>query len=106
MAQYPKQSYIVQARIKLSKAGIEFTEHNNGIHFKVGEIDFWPTTGKWIDGIDEGRGVQELIKRLTPKRSVGVNKTMTVEQIFQIAVHSKEKSLIGICTAIHKEIYK
>lgn len=84
MAQYPKQSYIDQARKKLSKAGIEWQEFNNGIHFKIGNIDFWPTTGKWIDGMDEGRGIQELIKRLKP-RSAGVSKTMTAEQIFQIA---------------------
>ena len=47
----------------LKVAKIEWTEFNNGYHFKIGKIDFWPTTQKWIDtnyGI-KGTGVEELI---------------------------------------------
>lgn len=103
MAPYPKESYIKQARLKLEKAGIEHQEFNNGIHFKIGKIDFWPTTGKWMDGVDEGRGIQELIKRINPP--VSKVKKLSVEQIFQIAVKSKDRSLEGICVSIHTEIY-
>lgn len=97
----------------LQKAGISFTEHNNGAHLKIGVIDFWPGTGLFRSPDFEGRGVYELIKVLEQLKEglddhiVEVNKKVfTVDQLFNIAAHSKNKSLMGICESLHKEIYK
>lgn len=52
-----------QAINNLAYEGIKYTEHNNGYHFRIGKIDFFPTTGKWLD-IDndiKGNSVSSLI---------------------------------------------
>lgn len=50
-------------KILMSK-NIRFESFNNGYHLRVeGRVDFWPSTGKWIDRkiAKEGRGVFQLI---------------------------------------------
>lgn len=53
----------------LKVAGINFTEHNNGAHLKIGEIDFWPGTGLFKEDDIEGRGVENLIEYIKSKKS-------------------------------------
>lgn len=96
----------------LIKNGIRWKELNNGYHFKIGHINFYPTTGLWQSdniGGDKGRGIDSLIRLLKKNNPIikykdNINQ-LSVEQLFQIASHSKLKSLMGICEAIHKEIY-
>jgi len=61
----------------LSDKGIQFTEHNNGAHLKVGRIDFWPGTGLWKDGNFEDRGVKNLIAYIKSKERKGESFTVT-----------------------------
>lgn len=50
----------------LKRNNIEFTSHNNGIHLKVGDYDFWPSTGMFLHKKTrtKGRGVFKLVKLL------------------------------------------
>ena len=107
-----KDKLKIVASQSLIKAGINWQEFNNGYHWKIGHINFYPTTGLWQSdniGGDKGRGIDSLIRLLRKDNPVvhyrsDINK-LSVDQLFNIASHSKEKSLIGICRAIHKEIY-
>lgn len=97
------------AKATFSKKGIAYQSLNNDMHWKIGTVDFYPTTGLWIDAVNEerGEGYKSLIKYLNPENAVNKPiKTLSIEQIFDIAKKSKDKSLLGICTSIHKEIYK
>jgi hypothetical protein len=95
-----------QARKTLTNAGLDWQSFNDDNHWKVNGIDFWPTTHKWLcpDTQEVQLGIKEFIDYIRPKESK-LNK-LSVDQLFNIASHSKEKSLIGICRALHKEIYK
>lgn len=99
-------------------AKIPYTSLNNDMHWKVIDVDFWPTSLKWQDlkSDKKGVGVFECIEYLrtkypmyvyTPKGIFNLQGVhpLTVDQMFDIACHSKEKSLIGICRTLHKEIY-
>lgn len=50
----------------LTKSGIEFESKNLGAHLIVGQFDFWPGTGLFINRKTgkRGRGVRNLIKLL------------------------------------------
>lgn len=88
------------------KARLQFTSFNEGMHWKIGTVNYYPTTMKWFDEeLDEhGFGVSECIKHI--KSKIKEIKIVTVEEIFEIAKHAKDRSLIGICREIHKGIYK
>lgn len=110
-----KKQYRREARRILVKNGICFDSLNNDLHWKIGSVNFFPTTGLWRDESNEeqGNGVKSLISYLKPKEENKQElnkkyciKKLSVEQLFQIAAHSKDKSLEGICKAIHTEIYK
>lgn len=52
-----------QHYFKLNK--IEYQEFNDGFHWKVGDLDFWPSTHKWQDhknNIYKMEGLEEFIK--------------------------------------------
>lgn len=98
----------------LKERGIHYEEFNNGYHLKIGRIDFWPGTGKFIDPdakneLGIGRGVHNLLQYLTVKQAASTEpailNSMNVDQLFEIAKHSKDKSLYGICESIHAAIY-
>lgn len=101
----------------LTENNIAFEEFNDGAHLKIKAwdfvIDFWPGTGLFRHPQGEGRGVFELIafmkkeEKVQSRHDQGIYKVgiLNVDQIFEIAKKSKDKSLYGICTAIHKEIY-
>jgi hypothetical protein len=100
-----------KARKALNARNIEFESFNDDLHWKIGNIDFYPTSGYWDDRSNgqTGHGHESLIKYIKPKimdGSVIKKSQLTIEQIFQIAIRSKDKSLTGICTEIHKAIYK
>jgi hypothetical protein len=59
-----------EASVKLLRdRGIEFTEHNNGAHLKIGNIDFYPGTGLWINvkARLKRRGVRGPLRHLRDK---------------------------------------
>lgn len=98
----------------LDKNNICYVSLNNDLHWKIGDIDFYPTSGKWIHnkrgkGDDVfGHGILYLLdytKQKCQPKDLGLIKKLSIEQLFNIASHSKDKSLMGICTSIHKEIY-
>ena len=107
------------AKDELLKAGIKYQSLNNDLHWKVGSINFFPTTGRWTDEQknESGQGLKSFIRyikinygMIEPesewKKINSYPNQLTVEQLFQIAAHSKDKSLEGICKEIHKEVYK
>lgn len=103
-----KEKKMSEAAFALKEAGISWNSYNQGMHWKFGTIDFWPSTGKWICSKTDVRGLgyKELIAHVRrPVKKEGM-RSLTVEQIFEIAKHSKDRSLFGICENIHKEIYK
>lgn len=99
----------------LSDHGFNFQSFNNGTHLRINTVDFYPGTSLWkdINGKSD-YGVESLIKYLNKESSESLfpatNKAsvnqLSVEQIFDIAKSSKDRSLYGICESIHKEIYK
>lgn len=63
-----KQSNLEYSTELLRANGIKFESKNNGVHLIVEgkdcKIDFWPSTGKFIDrNGNSGRGVMNVIKR-------------------------------------------
>lgn len=50
----------------LTAAGIEFESKNDGAHLIVGDYDFWPGTGLFVNRKtgEKKRGVGELIRRI------------------------------------------
>ena len=65
----------------LVKNKINFTSYNNGVHLFVShngfEVDFWPTTGKFIfrNSDSKGRGVFKLIKQLNRKEMLCLHRS-------------------------------
>lgn len=95
---------------KLFKAaGFNWESFNNGYHWRVSGIDFYPTTERWIDTKNSfcNVGIESLI-RYVNKRQHALKETvriLTVEQIFEVARTSKKTNLFDICEVIHKAIY-
>lgn len=47
----------------LIEKGVKFTSHNSGSHLKIGDVDFWPSTGLIMrKGQHLGRGFKKLLK--------------------------------------------
>ena len=61
-----KLSNLEQSTNILKEKNINFVSRNNGIHLIVGNFDFYPSTGKFINRISkkDGRGIFNLIKKL------------------------------------------
>lgn len=61
-------SNLVWSTQRLRDLGILFESKNGGIHLIVcGHIDYWPSTGKWIDRKDprkQTRGIDALIRHI------------------------------------------
>lgn len=102
-----KQENINEATRLFKAAGFKWESFNNGFHWKLKGLDFYPSTHRWMDLKNDfkGEGIKEFIKYVQ-KSVKTTQKILTVDQIFDIAKHSKDKSLRGICEAIHKEIYQ
>lgn len=105
-----KRERMIKSIYVLTKSGIPFQSFNNGIHVRIGRIDFYPTKDRWIDGEEEGYGVNELIDHIkensTLMKIVDDVNNLTPEDIFNVAKKSIDQSLFGICETIHKAIYK
>ena len=93
-----------RARTRFDKLGIKYQIFNNGYHFKVQEIDYWPTRDKWQEPETKEiiLGLDKLIEYLKPK---DITK-LTVEQMFTIAKKVYPMNLEKICEALHNAIYK
>lgn len=99
----------------LIKAGIKWVEYNNGLQYKIGNIDFYPTTGKWIQnfkGVKDdifGQGIDTLIPHIIsqsePFQNVKGYYPLTVQQMSKIFIKNEDKSLMEKCEILHKEIY-
>ena len=100
-----KADRISKSRNLLKSNGLKWKEFNNGYYWRINDIDFWPTKDKWMSPLNGEiqHGLIELINFINFNKKE-LNK-LSVDQLFEIACHSKEKSLIGICRALHKEIY-
>lgn len=68
--QAKKEENRIQSMALLEEKGIEVLvlSENNG-HCRIGDYDFWPTTGKFINRKTQqaGRGVFSLLKKLNGK---------------------------------------
>lgn len=100
----------LEATKAFKAAKISFEKLNNGIHWKIGSINFYPTTHKWFDETtgDRGRGLKEVVdflKKQSAEASVIDRRKLSVDDIFNIAKKVYPHNLYDICTAIHKEIY-
>ncbi|TAK97771.1 MAG: hypothetical protein EPO08_20820 [Rhodospirillaceae bacterium] len=50
------------ALAKLEASGLPYQQFSEE-HYRVGGVDFWPSTGKWIEkGGRQGRGIDGLLK--------------------------------------------
>lgn len=105
----------VENKIEATKAfahnNINYQSLNHDLQWKIGTINFFPTTHKWHDQKNgrTGNGLITAIKYIKGSEileNTKINKNhLSVEQLFHIASHSKDRSLEGICKALHKEIY-
>lgn len=59
-------------RKALQAKGIKFEVFNNDLHWKVGSVNFYPTSGKWRDeSTDEiGEGYKSLLNTLSQNQSM------------------------------------
>lgn len=103
-----KQEKINEATRLFKAAGFKWETFNNGFHWKLKGLDFYPSTHRWMDLKNnfKGEGIKEFIKYVQKGNKTETKQILSVEQIFEIAKHSKDKSLIGICAEIHEAIYK
>lgn len=94
------------ARRALNDKGISFTSFNNDYHWKIGSVNFYPTTGKWRDESTEkiGDGYKDLIKYLKP-RPIDT-KVLTPQQMFDMAKKVRPMNLMDVCIKLHQVIYK
>ena len=105
-----KEMNRIGARILLQNNNIEFESFNNDFHWKIGKIDFYPTTLNWIDNNRNysSHGTLELVEyikiNLSPKRTENA-KELSVQQIAKIFTKNQDKSLMEKCELLHKEIY-
>lgn len=92
---------------ELSRAGIKWESLNNDLHWKIGNIDFYPTTSVWNCNATEEGGccVEDLIDYLKKIKQKSGIKRLSTEQMFEIAKRVKPMNLNSVCVALHKEIY-
>lgn len=106
-----KENNRKEAREILKENKIIYESFNNDMHWKIGRIDFYPTTLRWIDnGTDiKGIGYNILIDYIKESRQINDNPILmqlSVEQMFDIAKKVKPTNLLMLCAALHKAIYK
>ena len=98
----------------LREANLTWESFNNNLHWKIGSVNFFPTTLKWRDEATEvsGEGVMKLIHYLREKNPLffannegKLQKQLTVQQIAKIFTKNQDKSLMEKCEILHKEIY-
>lgn len=91
----------------LLNAGLKWKSFNNDTHWRVNEIDYWPTTDKWLCPLtgEIVYGIENLIKYIKVKSSqIGI-RNLTIDQMFTIAARVRPTDLLMVCAALHKEIY-
>lgn len=102
-----KEQIKKEAAMALFKAGIKWESLNNDNHWRINEIDFWPTTDKWLCPLtgETEYGVENLINYIqakTPKKGI---RRLSIGQMFTIAARVRPTNLLMVCGALHKEIY-
>ncbi len=102
-----KEYNIKRSREILTDHRIKWESFNNDYHWKIGKIDYFPSTLKWISGEDRGIGIEELLKYIQDIPRIEKNHIcLSVEEIFNIAKKVKPLNLEKVCEAIHKAVYK
>lgn len=104
-----KEEKRAEAERLFKAAEFKWESFNDNLHWRVEGIEFYPTTWKWFDQKNEFKdhGIENLIRYIQtrPNKKHDSVKILTVEQVFEVAKRSPDKSLFGICTSIHKSIY-
>ena len=62
-----KQANKANGTEKIKRSGYSFVTHNDGLHIVIeNRVDYWPSTGKFIDRQTKrkGRGILPLLKYL------------------------------------------
>lgn len=97
------------ARKILNAKSINFESLNNDLHWKIGTMDFYPTTLRWNDSFKNinGIGIKEMIKELyIGEQSIGDKQQLSIEQMFTIAKRVNPLNLEKVCQKLHEAIYK
>jgi len=95
----------------LDKLKVSYESLNNDTHWKMGTVNFFPTTLKWFDEYtqERGEGINELLKHIsTPEitePSVIDKKQLSVDDLYQVAKKVRPQTVINICEVIHRKIY-
>ena len=55
----------------LKEQGVSFQSFNNGVHLRIQDIDFYPSTGLWKVGNIKRRGVKNLVKFIQTRNAMG-----------------------------------
>lgn len=98
------------AKDVLKRNGITYQSFNNDLHWKIGDIDFYPTTQKWSDKKNGSYGihVEDLIDYIKsqpkPLEVNGIRK-ISIEELFYIAKKVQPLNLYDVCQAIHEAVY-
>ncbi len=106
----PQKKENLDESLRVFKAeGLTYESFNNGVHWRVAGIDYYPTTQRWNDPKNDftNMGVESLIRyiRTREHKKTSSIRVLTSEQIFEVARKCKKTNLAEICDAIHKEIY-
>jgi hypothetical protein len=77
VSQEKKRNNLVSSIQILKSNGIDFTQLSDH-HFRIGDYDFWPSTGKFRNRITSkaGRGVFKLVKILNLSRDGSESKEL------------------------------
>ena len=111
------EQFLFISKESFKEAKIPYNSFNNDLHWKIMDIDYWPTTLKWQDLKENIKGIGnkeciDYIKNKYPMMFIskgvstfGVVKTLSVQEIVKIFLKHKDKSLMEKCELLHKEIY-
>lgn len=102
----------INNRIESKKAfdhnNIKYVSLNDDFQWKVGTINFFPTTFKWHDQKNgrTGHGLISGIKYIKGSGILGnLKEEFTVQDFYKIALKSEDKTMAGTCEAIHRAVY-
>ena len=112
------EQFLFISKESFKEAKITYNSFNNDMHWKIMDIDYWPTTLKWQDLKENKKGIGnkeciDYIKNKYPMMFIdkgisqfGVSKRLSVQQIAKIFTKNQDKSLMEKCELLHKEIYQ
>jgi len=104
---FDKELNLKQSIDVLTHHNITWESFNNNLHWKIGKINFFPTTQRWNDEDtgERAKGLESLLKHIR-KPNIEARKYLSVEQMFTFAKKVTPMNLEKVCEVLHKEIYK